>query len=414
MQLLYITPYVPSPIRVRPYELLRALVAQGVRPTLLCPAAPADASAIAELRDWGLHVVPVTVTLRQRIPALVHGALEGQPLQAAYGAPQTLRRQLHALLDGRSFDLVHIEHVRAAALLPLTTRLPVVYDAVDCISTLLKHTRQQGPNWRSRTIAALEQERTRRFERLVCSQAQVTVVTSSKDQADLEALAPGATIKVVPNGVDGARFAAATTGRAENVIVFSGKMSYHANIAAAQRLVERIMPLVWARRPEAQLWIVGSAPPRSIQRYAADPRIVVTGRVPEIAPYLQGATVAASPLCYGVGVQNKVLEALATATPVVADRQCLAALEAQPGRDVLTADDDDGFAARIVELLQDAELRQRLGAAGRAYIARTHRWTNSAMLLLEAYQQALQSRNVPIPPTPLGSPGARPELRRHV
>jgi glycosyltransferase involved in cell wall biosynthesis len=81
---------------------------------------------------------------------------------------------------------------------------------------------------------------------------------------------------------------------------------------------------------------------------------------------------------------------------------------------VLTADDDDGFAARIVELLQDAELRQRLGAAGRAYIARTHRWTNSAMLLLEAYQQALQSRNVPIPPTPLGSPGARPELRRHV
>lgn len=414
MQLLYITPYVPSPIRVRPYELLRALAAHGVRPTVLCAATPADADAIAALRGWGLDVVAVPIHLPQRIPALLHGTLRGLPLQAAYGMPGALQHRLRDLLTSRAFDLVHVEHLRAAALAPLVWPLPVVYDAVDCISTLLDQTRQYGPSWRSRWIAARELERTRRFERLVCSEAQVTVVTSAKDQGELHALAPHAAIRVVPNGVDGERFAPPTTVRAENMIVFSGKMSYHANIAAAQRLVEQIMPLVWAQQPLAQLWIVGSAPPRSIRRYAADPRIVVTGRVPEIASYLQRATIAASPLCYGVGVQNKVLEAMATATPVVTDPQCLAALEAKPGQELLTATSNAEFAAVLIELLQDAGLREQLGAAGRAYVVRTHRWTQSAMLLLDAYHQALQSRSVPIPPTLLALPCAWPEQRRHV
>lgn len=414
MRILYITPYVPSPIRVRPYELLRALCALGVRPTVLCAASLADEGAIAALRGWGLDVVAVPIGLMQRVPAIVRGAIVGQPLQAAYGVPAVFARRLRELLLTRRFDLVHIEHLRAAALLPLVRPLPVVYDAVDCISLLLERTRDAGPDWRSRSIAALELARTRSFEGAACTEAQLTIVTSPEDAEALRALAPDALIRVVPNGVDGARFTPVTSGRAEQMIVCSGKMSYHANVAAAQRLITRIMPLVWARRPDAQLWIVGSAPPRSIRRYAADPRIVVTGHVPEIAPYLQRATVAASPLCYGVGVQNKVLEALATATPTVTDRQCLAALEAQPGRDILVADDDRSFAAALVQLLSDAALRERIGGAGQAYVARAHRWTSSAQLLLDGYRQVLHGRSVPMLVSVAGLGGAASEPRRQV
>lgn len=414
MRLLYITPYVPSPIRVRPYELLRALCAGGLRPTLLCPASSADAPALAELAGWGLEVIAVPVGVAQRLPALLRGTRAGLPLQAAFGAPRALEQALRRLLTTRRFDLVHVEHLRAAALLPLVQPLPVVYDAVDCISDLLAQTRRLGPDRRSRWLAALELARTAAFERAVCASADLTVVTSAKDQHDLRRLAPGAAVEVVPNGVDTLRFTPPTGARAEQTIVFSGKLSYHANVAAAERLVEQIMPRVWAQQPQAQLWIVGSAPPRAIRRYAADARIVVTGRVPAIAPFLQRATVAACPLRYGVGIQNKVLEALATATPTVIDGRCLAALQTRPGQDLLVADDDDSFAAALVQLLNDAALRQQIGAAGRAYVAHTHRWTTSAQLLLEAYQQVLQLPGVPLPPSSVRLQGALSESRRHV
>lgn len=389
MRLLYITPYVPSPIRVRPYELIRALIDHGAQLTLLCPSEREDTAALRELREWGVIVHDVPITTTQRLPAVLRGALAGQPLQAAFGAPAALRRRLIELVATERFDVVHLEHLRAAALLPLVQHLPVVYDAVDCISLLFERTRRSGPDWRSRQMAGFELARTRDFERRTCLRARVTTVTSAEDAAALQALAPDATFRIVPNGVDLQRFTPGAWPRAADVIVFTGKMSYHANIAAAQRLITRIMPRVWRERPAAQLWIVGSNPPRTIQRAAGDPRIIVTGRVPDVAPYVQQATVAVSPLCYGVGVQNKVLEAMGTATPMVADRQCLTALQAQPDRDLLVADDDQQFAATIVHVINDPALQQQLGRAGRCYVEQAHQWSRSATTLISAYVEAL-------------------------
>ena len=390
MRVLFVTPYVPSPIRVRPFELLRALVAAGFDVTVLCTAGADEAGAVAELRQQQFDLRTVAVSGRDRLTAVVAGSLRGRPLQAAYGVPAAFRHALRALLAERSFDIVHLEHLRAAALIDELQGVPLVYDAVDCISLLLERTRAAGPTLQSRLIATLELHRTRRFEAAICSAAAVTVVTSPEDAGALRQLAPGAAIEVVPNGVDLQRFGLGDEPRVPDSVVFTGKMSYHANIAAARRLVERIMPSVWQRRPTARLTIVGSSPPPKIQAYAADPRITVTGRVPEIAPYLRAAAVAASPLAYGVGVQNKVLEAMATATPVVVDRQSLTALQARAGHDVLVAADDEHFAAAITGLLADAELARRVGSAGRAYVERFHRWPESTALLATAYRRAAQ------------------------
>ncbi|WP_026369854.1 glycosyltransferase [Kallotenue papyrolyticum] len=395
MRVLLITPYVPSPIRVRPYELLRALTTAGLQPTLLCAAAPDDAPAVDHLRQLGCVTHAVPVAPHQRLTATVAGALRGLPLQAAYGAVAPLARRLRDLLAREAFALVHIEHLRAAALRPLIRDLPVVYDAVDCISLLLDRTRRINPDRRKRFMATVELGRTRRFERRICASVAAVAVTSSEDAHALRSLAPDATIHVVPNGVDLDRFAPPTTPREPNVIVFSGKMSYHANIAAALRLIDGIMPRVWAQRPATQVWIVGSNPPRSLMSRGSDPRVVITGRVPEIATYLQRATIAVSPLRYGVGVQNKVLEAMATATPVIADRQSIAALAAVPGRDLLVADDDGQFADLALALLDNATLRTSIGRAGRAYVECAHRWTSSAAQLIELYRHVQHQPGTP-------------------
>src|SRR5262249_25081467 len=159
-------------------------------------------------------------------------------------------------------------------------------------------------------------------------------------------------------------------------VVLSGKMSYHANITAAHNLVGNIMPLVWERRPNVKVVIAGSAPTAEVRALGARhaQRVRVTGYVPTVRDYLQAATLAVAPMPYGAGIQNKVLEALACGTPVVASPQAVAALQPPPGEALRLAESPTDAAAAILELLDDAALRARLGAGGHEYVAQHYNW----------------------------------------
>jgi glycosyltransferase involved in cell wall biosynthesis len=174
--------------------------------------------------------------------------------------------------------------------------------------------------------------------------------------------------------------------------VITGKMSYHANITMAMNFVQQIMPLVWHERPEVKVYVVGKDPPPQVQALGADTRVEITGTVPDIRPYLWKASLAAAPIAYGAGIQNKVLEAMACGTPVVASSQAVSALEIIPGQDVWVTDDPAGFAGSILSLLNDTPSRTKLGLAGRAYVEKNHDWDRVAAQLERIYEQANLTR----------------------
>jgi glycosyltransferase involved in cell wall biosynthesis len=176
--------------------------------------------------------------------------------------------------------------------------------------------------------------------------------------------------------------------REENLIVISGKMSYHANVAMALYLVNEIMPLVWESKPEARVAIVGKDPPAMIRNLAEDPRVEVTGMVPDLRDYLRRATMAAAPIRYGVGIQNKVLEAMACGTPVVATKGIISGIHAQPGKDLMVAEDASSFADRVIELLNHPHQCERLGMAGRKFVETHHHWENICRKLTQIYSEA--------------------------
>lgn len=395
MHILFISPYIPSLVRVRPYNLIRALVARGHQVTLAALQPPGDAGeTIQHLRGWcqSVHVVP-----HSKGRALLNGlvALPSRfPVQAAYSRSPEFNALLGRLLAQQRFDVVHIEHLRGAVLADKVRHLPRVFDSVDSIALLFEKVLRDAPSFKSRAMAALDLARTRRFEGRLTDLFDEIAVTSPADRAALVSLGSAAAhVTVVPNGVDLDYFQPRREARDPNCLVFTGKMSYHANIAAAEDLAEKVMPLVWARKPDAYLQIVGKDPAPVIQVLGQHPKITVTGYVPDMRPYLAGAAVAVSTVRYGVGIQNKVLEAMAMETPVVCSPQACSALETEAGHDLLVGNTPEAIAEHIVSLLDSAERRREIGLAGREYVEAHQTWDSAAQTLERLYQGAMARRS---------------------
>ena len=221
------------------------------------------------------------------------------------------------------------------------------------------------------------------------------LVTSETDKKALLDLVPSgskpAPISVLPNGVDLDYFHPnPEIQRDEETLVFSGKMSYHANVSMVKFLVAEIMPRLWAKRPKVRLVIVGKDPTADVRALGADPRITVTGTVEDIRPYLWKATVAVVPLVYGAGIQNKVLEAMACGTPVVTTSKTLSSLGVMPGKELLAIDGAEAFSQKVLESLDDQELRFRVGNAGANYVLDHHYWAAIAEQLVNRYEEVVQ------------------------
>jgi glycosyltransferase involved in cell wall biosynthesis len=274
--------------------------------------------------------------------------------------------------------------------------MPVVWDSVDCISHLFQQAAKQSRSFFGKFMTRLELSRTRRAEGDLACRFDHVLVTAPTDRDALLSLVPAGNspseASVLPNGVDLKYFHPNPEfQRDPETIIFSGKMSYHANISMAKYLVEEIMPRIWKFRPAARLYIVGKDPAPAIKTMTRNPLITVTGTVDDIRSFLWRATVSVVPLLYGAGIQNKILEALATGTPVVTTCQALSALQAQPGKDLFVSDDPDGFSKAVLQLIANRELQQKTGEAGVIYVKTFHSWASIASQLVNIYQQVLDS-----------------------
>jgi sugar transferase (PEP-CTERM/EpsH1 system associated) len=403
MHILFVVPYPPSRIRVRGYEFLLQLRKRHDVTVVTQCVSVQEQFDVERLRKQGFRVVKVNESKKQAALRSGLALLSSLPLQAAYARSRRFMQEVQRLCEEGTFDVVHVEHLRGiASMEPLARMYPLVWDAVDCISLLSKQTMSAGPAFSVRAVARLEYDRTRRYEARMLETLRYVVVTSDRDRQAMIDLRRthkrdpinsddelGANITVLPNGVDLDYFHPMHETRRRLNLVFSGKMSYHANVATALFLCRHIMPLVWKHHPEATLTIVGSKPPKVIQNLRSDPRIEVTGYVEDMRTYVGRAEVMLSPMVYSVGIQNKVLEAMALGTPVVVTTQVADALQAEPGRDLLVAGSAQEFAAATLRLFDDADLRATLSRNGRGYVEQAHDWEVAAERLEVVYQRAI-------------------------
>jgi glycosyltransferase involved in cell wall biosynthesis len=404
MKVLFIVPYVPDLIRVRPYNLIRYLAQAGHEVTVLTLwTSEQEKQAAVDLEKHGCRVQAFHLPKwRSYLNALLTVPTSA-PLQASYCWFPPLVDHAVKLTNGNgpsAFDVVHVEHLRGArfglALKARLSQLPVVWDSVDSISHLFRQAMANSKRISDRLVTGFELGRTERYEGWLVGQFDRTLVTSLADKTALENLRahviphkPSA-ISVVQNGVDLEFFKPdPDVRRAPATLVLTGKMSYHANIAMALYLLQEIMPKVWAVREDVRVNIVGKDPPPVIQALAQEGQVNVTGTVPDLRPYLQQATLAVAPITYGAGIQNKILEAMACATPVITTQKAVAGLRVTPDENILVAQDAEAFASTILRMFNAPYLQHNIGLAGRHYVEKYHHWGEVASQLSVIYRQVI-------------------------
>ena len=341
---------------------------------------PADWRHVGELENYcdSLYLRPLNPA-RARARSLI-GLLRREPLTLAYYQDRAMAGWVRKVLD-RGVDRVLVFSTAMAQYLPLgpSGRRYTVIDFVDVDSDKWRQyaNRHRPPvNWvyrrEARTLLA--------YERQLAASAAAAVFVSEDEAALFRHLAPEAAARVhaVDNGVDTEYFSpereyADPYPPGSVNLVFTGAMDYWANIDAVSWFAAEVFPLVRRQRPNARFVIAGARPAPSVRQLAAREGVAVTGAVRDIRPYIAHADVVVAPLRTARGVQNKVLEALAMARPVVATPRALEGLRADPEMQWLSGEKPTQLAALCLRVLDG----QHPGNAGRRFVCRHYSWAEN-------------------------------------
>jgi polysaccharide biosynthesis protein PslH len=219
-----------------------------------------------------------------------------------------------------------------------------------------------------------------RWERHYFARANHCLFVSKTDARWARRVVPGLRISVVENGVDAGFYQPLGTSEDWPSVVFEGNQSFPPNADAATHFATRVLPEVRRAVPGCRFFVVGRDPDPAVQNLASD-RVVVTGRVADVRPWLDRASVFVCPMRMGAGIKNKILQAWAMGKPVVATPTAVGGLAAVPDVNIVVARSGHPFGRAVVRLLQDPIARTQLGKQGRETALTRYAWEQQAQSL---------------------------------
>ena len=386
-EILFLAHRVPFPPdrgdRIRSHHLLQALARIG--PVHVGCFGEEDANA-----ELGLAALAASQCVVERTKPLPLAGLEavlaGKPVSLTAFHSRKLEAWVRETIANRPISAIFVFSGQMGQYVPADYDGRVVIDLCDVDSAKFASYAAAGErvwlNAREARLLAVEEERLgqRADATLLISEAEVALYRRQLRK-------PGSVnVQVIGNGIDSDCFDPgrvaphpALVGLQGPHFVFTGQMDYRPNEQAALWVIEALLPVLRARIPQATFHVVGRNPTRALMAHNGAAGVQIWGEVPDVRPFLAAADTVLAPLLIARGVQNKVLEAMAMARPVVLTLDAATGIAAQDGRDWLIAPaEPQAMAARIECLLADPADAGAMGAAARGYVLRHHGW--NAML----------------------------------
>jgi sugar transferase (PEP-CTERM/EpsH1 system associated) len=375
--------------KIRSHHLLKALAALG--PVHVATLGETDGDFAAEPL---LAKVAASHCLARRPASLGRAGLRalvsGKAVSmTAFDSPD-LRAWIARTLATRPIETIFVFSGQMWQYVPASWRGRLVVDLCDVDSAKFEAyaSERRGPRgWidaREGRLLAAEEAR-------LAERADATLLITEAEAALFRSRigASRANIVAVGNGIDTALFdpqAVAPHPALQDEcgphIVFTGQMDYPPNIAAAQRTATALMPAIREQHPAAQLHIVGRAPTAEVRAFDGVNGTRVWGEVPDVRPFLAAADLVVAPLAIARGVQNKVLEAMAMARPVLLTPEAATGIDAVDGRDYAIAENDTGLIEHACALLAGGSTALAMGASARRFVV-DHKCWAAALAPLE-------------------------------
>ncbi len=398
-ELLYLTHRIPYPPnkgdKIRSYHVLQYL-SQHYHVHL--------GTFIDDAEDWK-HLDKIKdlcgetcfINLNPRIARIrsLSGLFTNSPLTLSYYGNKELQVWVNAQLETRSIDKIVIFSSAMAQYVRDAQSVLRIIDFVDIDSDKWKQY-ARTKSWPFSWIYQRESNVLLDYEKQITREFNSATFVSEREAALFKQFVPEIADKVsyFNNGVDADYFSPQNKYpnpylNDTRVLVFTGAMDYWANIDAVTWFAHHVFPVIYARLPCIQFYIVGSRPTNQVKALAAIPGIIVTGSVVDVRPYLIHASLAVAPLRIARGVQNKVLEAMAMGKTVIASPQAVEGIHALPGRELYVAGDENEFVRQIMILLT-GEVDAAVGCAARIRILADYSWSKNLARMNKLLAQSLE------------------------
>jgi sugar transferase (PEP-CTERM/EpsH1 system associated) len=386
--LLFLSQRIPYPPnkgdKIRSYHILKHL-AKSHRVYVGCFIDDAaDEKYIPALRAECAELNCLHIGRWERTFRSAKGLLTGASISEAVFSDRRMSRWIKKTISKFCIDDIYV-FCSSMAPYVMTVAGRKIIDIVDVDSEKWR-AYSLSSEWPLRAIYAREQRTLFSLERRAALEFGQALFVSKAEAEMFIRLAPetAANVQYMSNGVDADYFDPAKSycspfAPGKSPIVFTGMMNYHPNVEATRWFALDIFPLLREVLPAAEFWIVGAQPSASVLELAKLPGVHVTGQVIDVRPYLAHSKCVVAPLKLARGVQNKILEALAMAKPVVATPQAAEGISAQPGKEILLASDEREFALMVFAAASGTY--PDIGTNGRKRIEEDYRWERSLALL---------------------------------
>lgn len=365
--------------RIRSHNLLKALARLG--PVHVGCFGEGDAAADRALRDLAAStcIAPRTKPLAL---AGVEAVLSGKPVSLTAFHSRTLAAWVRETIATQAIDAIVVFSGQMGQYVPADFKGRVIIDLCDVDSAKFESYAKAGEriwlNAREARLLAAEEERLgrRADATILISEAEAALYRSRLQTPDAVA------VQVIGNGIDAAFFDPAATAPHPDLaaatgphFVFTGQMDYRPNERAASWVIEALLPVLRARIPQAMFHVVGRNPTARLAAYDGAPGVRVWGGVPDVRPFIAGADAVLAPLLIARGVQNKVLEAMAMARPVVLTPEAATGIAATDGAHWLVSPPDPAImTARIADVVSTPGAASAIGTNARRFVRDHHAW----------------------------------------
>lgn len=396
MRILMLTPYLPYPLlsggQVRTYNLLKHISKEHEVTLFSLIKHENEREHIAHLQQYCQSVHVFKRTARPWHPRnILLAAFTPYPFVVTRNLVMSLKGAIKRELNSRDYDLIHVETFYMMPSIPKTSISTILVEQTIEYLGYEKFAQKlakklPGIQW----LLNIDITKIKFWEKHYWKSADRLVTVSEDDRKFIQEVEPTIErIDVVSNGVDLNYFSKIKAKRqTDPTILFVGTFHWLPNVEAVEYLVTEVWPLIKEELPNARLRIVGSSPTKEILKFGQqDEAIEVTGRVEDIRLEYAKAWVLLAPVFSGKGTRYKVLEAMASETPVVGTSMALEGINAQVEEQVLQADEPQELASQTVRLLKDHDLQKKLGKAGHKFVSKNFNWDEIAKDLLEVYDK---------------------------